>query len=218
MARSLLLGTALQTGLTFTAAMASLPAAAQPAPNARPTGGSVVAGAAAISQTASNTRDQPVLPARRHRLEELQRRQPAERHLQPAFGQRGRAEPRHRPRPVADRRPHRRQRPDHPGEPVGRELLQGRPGQRRRPDGLRRGHQQPELHGRRHEVRPAGQSERRASTTRATSPSSRPASPRWWRRRWPIPAPSPRGWAMSCWRVRRPRRSICMVTGCCRSM
>jgi filamentous hemagglutinin family protein len=56
MARSLLLGTALQTGLTFTAAMASLPAAAQPAPNARPTGGSVVGGAAAISQTGSNTR------------------------------------------------------------------------------------------------------------------------------------------------------------------
>jgi filamentous hemagglutinin family protein len=56
MARNLLLGTALQTGLTFTAAMASLPAAAQPAPNARPTGGSVVGGAAAISQTGSNTR------------------------------------------------------------------------------------------------------------------------------------------------------------------
>jgi filamentous hemagglutinin family protein len=33
----------------------SLPADAQPAPNARPTGGTVVAGAAAISQTASNT-------------------------------------------------------------------------------------------------------------------------------------------------------------------
>ena len=56
MARNLLLGTALQTGLTFTAVMAALPAAAQPAPNARPTGGSVVAGAAAISQTGSNTR------------------------------------------------------------------------------------------------------------------------------------------------------------------
>ncbi len=33
----------------------SLPADAQPAPNARPTGGTVVAGAAAISQTATNT-------------------------------------------------------------------------------------------------------------------------------------------------------------------
>ena len=33
----------------------SLPAQAQPAPNARPTGGSVVAGSAAISQTTSNT-------------------------------------------------------------------------------------------------------------------------------------------------------------------
>ena len=56
MARSLLLGTALQTGLTFTAAVAVLPAAAQPAPNARPTGGSVVGGTAAISQTGTNTR------------------------------------------------------------------------------------------------------------------------------------------------------------------
>ena len=56
----------------------------------------------------------------------------------------------------------------------------------------RRQHQQQELHGRRHEVRPAGQSERARSTTRAPSRSSRRASPRWWRRRWPIPAPSPR--------------------------
>ena len=55
MARNLLLGTALQTGLTFTAAIAALPAAAQPAPNARPTGGSVVGGVAAISQIGSNT-------------------------------------------------------------------------------------------------------------------------------------------------------------------
>ncbi|MGC1413202.1 MAG: hypothetical protein WA864_30160, partial [Acetobacteraceae bacterium] len=56
MARELLLGTALQTGLTFMAAALSLPAAAQPAPNARPTGGSVVGGTAAISRTGSNTR------------------------------------------------------------------------------------------------------------------------------------------------------------------
>src|SRR5271166_3657773 len=55
MARNLLLGTALQTALTFMAALAAPPADAQPAPNARPTGGSVVAGAAAISQTSANT-------------------------------------------------------------------------------------------------------------------------------------------------------------------
>jgi filamentous hemagglutinin family protein len=55
MARNLLLGTALQTGLTFMAALAALPAHAQPAPTARPTGGSVVAGSAAISRSASNT-------------------------------------------------------------------------------------------------------------------------------------------------------------------
>jgi filamentous hemagglutinin family protein len=52
MARQLLVGTALQTGLAFTAAMAS----AQPAPTARPMGGTVVAGSAAISRTAGNTR------------------------------------------------------------------------------------------------------------------------------------------------------------------
>ncbi|HEX4173497.1 MAG TPA: filamentous hemagglutinin N-terminal domain-containing protein, partial [Acetobacteraceae bacterium] len=52
MARNLLFGTALQTGLAFMAALAS----AQPAPNARPTGGTLVAGSATISQTARNTR------------------------------------------------------------------------------------------------------------------------------------------------------------------
>ena len=104
--------------------------------------------------------DRSVLPARRHQLAELQRRQPAERHVQPALGQCGRAESRHRTRPVADRRTHRRQRPDHRGEPVGREFLQGRPGQRRRGNGQRCGHHQPELHGRRHEVRPARQARR----------------------------------------------------------
>ncbi len=50
--RSLLLGTALQTSLTIALA---LPAQAQPAPNAHPTGGVVIAGSAAISQTANNT-------------------------------------------------------------------------------------------------------------------------------------------------------------------
>ncbi|HEY7579140.1 MAG TPA: filamentous hemagglutinin N-terminal domain-containing protein [Acetobacteraceae bacterium] len=52
MARHLLIGTALQTGLTFMAAVA----AAQPVPNARPGGVTVVAGSAAISRTAHNTR------------------------------------------------------------------------------------------------------------------------------------------------------------------
>src|SRR5579859_2818461 len=51
-ARSLLLGTALQTSLAL---IPALPAHAQPAPNARPTGGAVIAGAASISQTANNT-------------------------------------------------------------------------------------------------------------------------------------------------------------------
>ena len=52
MARQLLVGTALQTGLVFGAVLAH----AQPAPNARPAGGAVVAGSAAISRSASNTR------------------------------------------------------------------------------------------------------------------------------------------------------------------
>ena len=51
-ARSLLFGTALQTSLALTLA---LPAHAQPAPNARPTGGVVIGGSASISQTANNT-------------------------------------------------------------------------------------------------------------------------------------------------------------------
>ncbi|HLY91421.1 MAG TPA: filamentous hemagglutinin N-terminal domain-containing protein, partial [Acetobacteraceae bacterium] len=51
-ARSLLFGTALQTSLAVALA---LPAHAQPAPNARPTGGVVVGGSASISQTANNT-------------------------------------------------------------------------------------------------------------------------------------------------------------------
>src|SRR5579859_591381 len=51
-ARSLLFGTALQTSLAVALA---LPAHAQPAPNARPTGGVVVGGSASISQTANST-------------------------------------------------------------------------------------------------------------------------------------------------------------------
>ena len=49
----LLISTALRTTVLLAL---SLPAAAQPAPNARPTGGSVVGGTAAISRTGSNTR------------------------------------------------------------------------------------------------------------------------------------------------------------------
>ncbi len=49
---ALLVSTALQA---TTLMVLSLPAAAQPAPNARPTGGAVVAGAAAISQSSGNT-------------------------------------------------------------------------------------------------------------------------------------------------------------------
>jgi filamentous hemagglutinin family protein len=56
MARNLLLGTALQTCLTFIVAQVAQPANAQPLPNARPTGGTVVAGSAAISRTSSHTR------------------------------------------------------------------------------------------------------------------------------------------------------------------
>ncbi len=50
---ALMMSTALQTTVML---VLSLPAGAQPAPNARPIGGSVVAGAAAISQTTGNTR------------------------------------------------------------------------------------------------------------------------------------------------------------------
>ena len=50
---ALMMSTALQATVMLVLA---LPAAAQPAPNARPTGGVVVAGAAAISQSVGNTR------------------------------------------------------------------------------------------------------------------------------------------------------------------
>src|SRR5215472_7087753 len=46
---------ALLAGTALCAAALTLPAAAQPAPNARPTGGSVTAGSAAISRSATNT-------------------------------------------------------------------------------------------------------------------------------------------------------------------
>ena len=200
----------------------------------------VVAGAVAARRRAARTecasdrrqcrgrrrRDQPhrhqhadrsVLPARRHRLAELQRRQPAERHVQPAVGQCGRAEPRHRTRPVADRRTHRRQRPDHPGEPVGREFLQGRAGQRRRGDGQRRGHHQPELHGRRHEVRPARQAQRQGQQRRHDHRQAGRARRTGGTAGGELRHHHRAAWAMSCWPVRRPRRSICMATVCCRS-
>src|SRR5579859_1300687 len=51
-ARNLLVGTALQTSLAL---VLTLPAHAQPAPNARPTGGVVIAGSASINQSANNT-------------------------------------------------------------------------------------------------------------------------------------------------------------------
>jgi len=50
---ALLLSTALQATAML---VLSLPADAQPAPNAQPRGGVVVAGSAAISQTTGNTR------------------------------------------------------------------------------------------------------------------------------------------------------------------
>ena len=49
---ALMMSTALQATVSLVLA---LPAQAQPAPNARPTGGVVIAGSAAISQTANNT-------------------------------------------------------------------------------------------------------------------------------------------------------------------
>jgi len=49
---ALMMSTALQATVIL---VLSLPADAQPLPNAHPTGGSVVAGAAAISQTGSKT-------------------------------------------------------------------------------------------------------------------------------------------------------------------
>ena len=151
---ALLVSTALQS----VALPLSFPASAQPAPNARPMGGAVVAGSAAISRSANNTQDHAIEPAGGDRLAELRRRQPAERHLRPALGQRGGAEPCHRTRPLADRRPHRRQWPDRAGQPVGGEFLSGCPGQRRGRHGQRRRDQQSALHGRAHGVRPAGPS------------------------------------------------------------
>ncbi|HET7881016.1 MAG TPA: filamentous hemagglutinin N-terminal domain-containing protein, partial [Acetobacteraceae bacterium] len=53
MARHLLLGTALQTGLACIAGLGV--SQAQPAPNARPVGGTVVGGAASISRTSGDT-------------------------------------------------------------------------------------------------------------------------------------------------------------------
>ena len=55
--RALLRETALQTALLVVIAVPPLcaPAVAQPAPNARPTGGMVVGGQASISQSATNT-------------------------------------------------------------------------------------------------------------------------------------------------------------------
>ena len=75
---ALMVSTALQATAML---VLSLPADAQPAPNARPTGGVVVAGTAAIGQTAQHDDDQSVHPARRDQLAELRCRQPAARGL-----------------------------------------------------------------------------------------------------------------------------------------
>ena len=66
-------------------------------------------------------------------------------------------------------------------------------------------------------VRPGRpQSERADRQPRQHHRAARRDWPRWWRRRWRIRGRSPRGWAMWCWRGRRPRRWTCMATGCCR--
>ena len=72
---ALLVSTALCATVTM---VVSLPAAAQPAANAHPTGGVVVGGSASISQHQRQPDDRhPDQPARRDQLAELQCRQPA---------------------------------------------------------------------------------------------------------------------------------------------
>ena len=100
---ALMMSTALQATALL---VLSLPAGAQPAPNARPTGGTVVAGAAAISQTSSNTRIDQSTQRAAVNWKNFDVGQPAERHLPSADDKFGDAEPRYRPRSVADRRPH----------------------------------------------------------------------------------------------------------------
>ena len=209
-----------RTVLLAGTALLALPqiAAAQPAPNARPAGGVVVAGSAADQPGRERHHDRPVEPARRDQLAELRCRRAAERAVPPAGRERGGAQPRRRSQPVADRRPYRRQRPGDPGQPGRHHLLSRRAGQRRRLRRLRRRHGRQGLHGRAHGVHAAGASRRRASSMPARSPSSRPGWPRWWRRRWPIPASSRRSSGMSCWPARGPRRSTCTATGWWRSM
>src|SRR6476469_760536 len=88
----LLVSTALQATsiLAFTAVLAN----AQPAPTARPMGGNVVAGSAAISRTANNTRiDQS---SQRAAIDWRSFDIGSQQHLRPALGQRGGTEPCHR--------------------------------------------------------------------------------------------------------------------------
>ena len=75
----------------------------------------------------------------------------------------------------------------------GRHLLSRRAGQRRRLRGLRRRHvRTQDFMAGRMAFDAAGASRRAHRQCRHASPSSRRGWPRWWRRRWPIPASSPR--------------------------
>ena len=70
---ALLVSTALCATVTL---VVSLPAAAQPAPNALPTGGVVFGGSASISQSANQTTINQSSQRARDQLADLQRRQP----------------------------------------------------------------------------------------------------------------------------------------------
>ena len=202
--RSLLMGTALQASVMLVLA---LPAGAQPAPNARPTGGVVAAGSAAISRTATNTQiDQASQRAAINWRSFDVGRQQSVTFIQPSASA------------VALNRV---TGPD-PSQIAGRIDANGQ---------IILVNQSGVNFYKGAQVNAAGVMvsaaditnknfmaiRTRRSTTKVRSPSSRPVSPRWWRRRWPIPARSRRGWATSCWPVRRLRRSICSATGCCRS-
>ena len=119
--RAMLLSrTALGTVATL---LLATPGRAQPAPNARPGGGVVTAGSASIGSSASTTTITQTQPAGGDQLAELQCRVAPDGGFRAAVVIRGGAEPGDQSEPVADRRADRRQRADHPDQPVRRDLL-----------------------------------------------------------------------------------------------
>ena len=80
-----------------------LPAAAQPATNAHPAGGSVVEGSASISESANTTTINQASQRAAVELAEFQRRQRADCYIRPAVFERRGFKPRHWSGPLADR-------------------------------------------------------------------------------------------------------------------